>query len=67
MSQPIRTSGIGTLEALARDVLLLISELASTTNDAIQELDEKITSSDGVDVSYDSQNEKIIFKKKGEA
>lgn len=54
------------LEELARDVLLLISELASTTNDAIQELDEKITSSDGVDVSYDSQNEKIIFKKKGE-
>lgn len=54
-------------EELARDVLLLISELASTTNDAIQELDEKITSSDGVDVSYDSQNEKIIFKKKGEA
>lgn len=52
---------------MARDVLLLISELASTTNDAIQELDEKITSSDGVDVSYDSQNEKIIFKKKGEA
>lgn len=38
------------LEELARDVLLLISELASTTNDAIQELDEK-----------------IIFKKKGEA
>ena len=55
------------LEELARDVLLLISELASTTNDAIQELDEKITSFDGVDVSYDSQNEKIIFKKKGEA
>lgn len=55
------------LEELARDVLLLISELASTTNDAIQELDEKITSSDGVDVSYDSQNKKIIFKKKGEA
>ena len=55
------------LEELARDVLLLISELASTTNDAIQELDEKITSSDGVDVPYDSQNEKIIFKKKGEA
>lgn len=55
------------LEELARDVLLLISELASTTNDAIQKLDEKITSSDGVDVSYDSQNEKIIFKKKGEA
>ncbi len=55
------------LEELARDVLLLISELASTTNDAIQELDEKITSSDGVDVYYDSQNEKIIFKKKGEA
>ena len=55
------------LEELARDVLLLISELASTTNDAIQELDEKITSSDGVDVSYDSQYEKIIFKKKGEA
>ena len=55
------------LEELARDVLLLISELASTTNDAIQELDEKIASSDGVDVSYNSQNEKIIFKKKGEA
>lgn len=55
------------LEELARDVLLLISELASTTNDAIQELDEKITSSDGVIFSYDSQNEKIIFKKKGEA
>ena len=52
------------LEELARDVLLLISELASTTNDAIQELDEKITSSDGVDVSYDSQNEKIIFPSK---
>lgn len=63
----MKTFGTVGLEELARDVLLLISELASTTNDAIQELDEKITSSDGVDVSYDSQNEKIIFKKKGEA
>ena len=46
------------LQELARDVLGLISKVTTTTNDAIQELD--------MEVSYDSQKEMILFKKKGD-
>ena len=46
---------------LARDVLGLISKVTTTTNDAIQELDKA-----DMEVSYDSQKEMILFKKKGD-
>lgn len=49
------------LQELARDVLGLISKVTTTTNDAIQELDKA-----DMEVSYDSQKEMILFKKKGD-
>ncbi len=49
------------LQELARDVLELISKVTTTTNDAIQELDKA-----DMEVSYDSQKEMILFKKKGD-
>ena len=49
------------LQELARDVLELISKVTTTTNDAIQELDKA-----DMEVSYDSQEEMILFKKKGD-
>ena len=49
------------LQELARDVLELISKVTITTNDAIQELDKA-----DMEVSYDSQKEMILFKKKGD-
>lgn len=49
------------LQELARDVLRLISKVTTTTNDAIQELDKA-----DMEVSYDSQKEMILFKKKGD-
>ena len=47
------------LQELARDVLGLISKVTTTTNDAIQELDKA-----DMEVSYDSQKEMILYKKK---
>lgn len=52
---------IAGLQELARDVLELISKVTTTTNDAIQELDKA-----DMEVSYDSQKEMILFKKKGD-
>lgn len=49
------------LQELVRDVLELISKVTTTTNDAIQELDKA-----DMEVSYDSQKEMILFKKKGD-